>query len=199
MWALEDCLAFSAESLFFFLSLAAKQMDLHQIRSGGKRFWSYRKKQERKSVEAETLFTGSSSAVCCSHTTLWKDETTTRTCSLIPRFHPPPVRAGAYFVCKKRLIFTLFCSLQWLRSLSSSRRAAEAHCAASLRMRLFMKLSDSFPVPTCSSRVPMSDWKTAWKTGAIKISAKDLKCRELLMWPFHTPMIHSFMYSKPWA
>lgn len=70
----------------------------------------------------------------------------------------------------KSLILTLFCSLQWLRSLSSSRRAAEAHCAASLRMRLFMKLSDSFPVPTCSSRVPMSDWKTAWDTGGRNIA-----------------------------
>lgn len=90
----------------------------------------------------------------------------------------PPLRADC-------LIFTLFCSLQWLRSLSSSRRAAEAHCAASLRMRLFMKLSDSFPVPTCSSRVPMSDWKTAWTTRAItkqkKVTGKDHNCRELVL------------------
>lgn len=57
--------------------------------------------------------------------------------------------------------FTLFCSLQLWRSLSWRRRAAAAHCAASLRMRLFMKLSDSFPVPTCSIRVPTSNWKTA--------------------------------------
>lgn len=63
---------------------------------------------------------------------------------------------------------TLFWSLQWLRSLSWRRRAAEAHCAAILRIRLFMKLSDSFPVPTCSRRVPMSDWKTAWVTGMVQ-------------------------------
>lgn len=101
--------------------------------------------------------------ICClSATALWKDETITQTvlsCTLF-FFNPP--------LCAECFIFTLFCSLQWLRSLSSSRRAAEAHCAASLRMRLFMKLSDSFPVPTCSSRVPMSDWKTAWTTGSIK-------------------------------
>lgn len=62
------------------------------------------------------------------------------------------------------LKLTLFCSRHWLCSLSCSRRAADAHCDASLRMRLFMKLSDSFPVPTCSSRPPMSDWKTACAT-----------------------------------
>lgn len=45
----------------------------------------------------------------------------------------------------------------------------------------------------------MSDWKTAWKTGAIKITEKDQKCGELLMWPFHKPVIHFFMYSKPSA
>lgn len=71
-------------------------------------------------------------------------------------FLPPP--------CLDGLIFTLFCSRHWLRSLSSSRRAPDAHCDASLRMRLFMKLSDSFPVPTCSSRPPMSDRKTACRT-----------------------------------
>ncbi|TNN83347.1 hypothetical protein EYF80_006328 [Liparis tanakae] len=65
------------------------------------------------------------------------------------------------------LVVTLLCSLPWLLSLSSSRRAAEAHCAAILRMRLFMKLSDSFPVPTCSSRAPTSDWKTAWMRGGV--------------------------------
>lgn len=148
-----------------------RQMDLCQIRSWEICFQSYRKKQERKSVETErSPFLLAHHLQSVAAATLWKGETTTQACSLIIHFHPP--------ACEQCLIFTLFCSLQWLRSLSSSWRAAEAHCAASLRMRLFMKLSDSFPVPTCSSRAPMSDWKTAWVTGEVKII--NGKCGEVL-------------------
>lgn len=93
----------------------------------------------------------------------------------------------------KFLIFTLFCSLQRLRSLSSRRRAAEAHCAASLRMRLFMKLRDSLPVPTCSSSIPMSDWNTAWvkreKKGIVKYNNN---CTEIQL--FHELIFNLALY-----
>lgn len=75
MWALKAYLAFAG--LFdpkhpvlrlFFSSLMPKQMDLHQIRSWGICFQSYRNNtKENLSKLRGALFTGSLSAVCCKH------------------------------------------------------------------------------------------------------------------------------------
>src|SRR4029434_1658224 len=47
--------------------------------------------------------------------------------------------------------------LVWVCGRPSRRRTAVAHCTASLRMRLLMKLSDSLPVPTCSRSGPRTE------------------------------------------